>query len=164
MIKIDIQHGFFQIPICARHQQFYGIYHRQRRFAWTRLPMGHALAPSIMQRLAVAVGWFLHGLCGVSMVAYLDDWLIFSHKPFDPAPILEAVQGLGFIVNIKKSVLQPVTVMTYLGLHIDTVTRLLTSNTRRRLLWQWTPGMCITRWRGVRALPFAPLQYCKHCM
>jgi hypothetical protein len=91
--------------------------------------MGHVMVPSIMQRLAVAVGRFLHHHHGVSMVAYLDDWLIFHRNNFDPAPILDTIRNLGFNINEKKSVLYPVQVMTYLGLCIDTVSRTLRPTT-----------------------------------
>jgi hypothetical protein len=123
MIKIDLRNGFFQIPVHPDYINFYGIYYRRQRYAWTRLPMGHALAPSIMQRLAVAVARFLHAHHDVSMVAYLDVWLIFSHQKFNAAKVLVTIQNLGFSINMEKSIVEPVQVMVYLGLNIDTLSR-----------------------------------------
>jgi hypothetical protein len=40
------------------------------------LSMGHSLAPSFMQRLSIAVAWHLNKKSGISMTAYLDDWLL----------------------------------------------------------------------------------------
>jgi hypothetical protein len=107
LMKVDLRHGFFQIPVLHQHQRFYGVYYNQRRYAWTRLPMGHSLAPSIMQQLAVAVARCLHARHGVSMVAYLDDWLIFSKDRYDAAEIVNTIQDLGFEINVDKSILTP---------------------------------------------------------
>jgi hypothetical protein len=123
LMKIDLKQGFFRIPVVRKHKNFYGVCYRDRRYAWTRLPMSHALAPSIMQRLPVAVARCLHAHHGVSMVAYLDDWLIFDKHRFDATAVLNTVRELGFSVNTEKSILTPVQVMVYLGLHIDTVSR-----------------------------------------
>jgi hypothetical protein len=123
LIKVDLKHGFSQIPVKEDHINFYGVYYRRHRYPWTRLPMGHALARSIMQRLAVAVARCLHAHHGVSMVAYLNDWLIFSANQFDANAVLNTISELGFLVNHEKSVTTPVQTLVYLGLHIDTLTR-----------------------------------------
>jgi hypothetical protein len=120
MIKIDLRSGFFQLRIDPRFHRFYGIYYRHQRFAWTRLPMGHPLAPAIMQRFAIAVTRLLHQVSDVTMVAYLDDWLLFSPRPMQVQTILTTLQSVGITVNKKKSILTPTTVLTYLGLRIDT--------------------------------------------
>jgi hypothetical protein len=81
--------------------------------------MGHSLAPAFMQRVATAVGRFLHHHHGVSMVAYLDDWLIFGHH-MPVQDILNSIHQIGLQVNFQKSILQPTTALVYLGLHIST--------------------------------------------
>jgi hypothetical protein len=73
MIKIDLKCEFFQIPICPEYQKYYGIYYKKHRLAWTRLPMGHPLAPSIMQRLPTNMARHLHNTRNGTLVAYLDD-------------------------------------------------------------------------------------------
>lgn len=57
-------------------QKFYGLLEGNHRLQLSRLLMGHPLTPSIMQRFAQAVSTLLHRHFGVSMVAYLDGWLI----------------------------------------------------------------------------------------
>jgi hypothetical protein len=119
MIKIDLRAGFFQIKIRPAYYRYYGVYYQGRRYAWTRLPMGHPLAPAFMQRIATAVARHLHRQHGVSMVAYLDDWLLFGqHLPV--LDILNTLQQLGLQINVQKSVLQPTTALVYLGLNIST--------------------------------------------
>lgn len=53
------------------------------------------------------------------MVAYLDDWLIFSLQPIP-------VAALGLTINQHKSILQPVEALIYLGLHTDTRRMMIT--------------------------------------
>jgi hypothetical protein len=77
LIKVDLRSGFFQIPIRPEYYRYYGVYYHRRRLAWTRLLMGHPLAPSIMQRVATAVARSVTQQFNITMVAYLDDWLFF---------------------------------------------------------------------------------------
>jgi hypothetical protein len=58
------------------------------------------------------------------MVAYLDDWLIFGNQ-LPAAEILQTIQQLGIHINFKKSVLQPVSQLIYLGLLISVPTKQL---------------------------------------
>jgi hypothetical protein len=73
-----------------------------------------------MQRLAIEVGRHLNTTFGVSMVAYLDDWLIFGENIPDEA-LLQELRAIGFTINERKSILQSTTALTYLGLRIDTI-------------------------------------------
>jgi hypothetical protein len=126
LIKIDLRSGFFQIRIRPEYYWYYGVYYRQRRLAWTRLLMGHPLAPSITQRVATAVARLVTHHFNVTMVAYLDDWLFFSQHPVPVPPLIQHIQQLGFTINFDKSILQPTTALTYLGLNIDTQAGLIT--------------------------------------
>jgi hypothetical protein len=86
--------------------------------------MGHPLAPYILQRLSTAVANKLNQQFQVSMIAYLDDWLIFG--PHLPAPrILATLQQMGFTINFRKSIVQPTSRLVYLGLQIDARNSLL---------------------------------------
>jgi hypothetical protein len=71
LFKIDLTSGFYQLRIRHEHQKFYGIYYRGIKYALTRLPMGHPLAPYILQRMSTAVAKYLHRQHAVSMISYL---------------------------------------------------------------------------------------------
>jgi hypothetical protein len=101
IIKIDLKSGFFQLKIQPRFQPFYGAYHQGTRYAWTRLPMGHPLAPSLMQRFSTAVARYLHRRFHTTMVAYLDDWLFFSKDQIPVSEIIDAIHRLGITINQK---------------------------------------------------------------
>lgn len=55
MIKIDLRCGFHQLPTNPRHYRFNGKYYNGTKYALTRLPMGHALAPGAFQRFCEGV-------------------------------------------------------------------------------------------------------------
>jgi hypothetical protein len=84
IIKLDLKAGFFQTRIHPQCRRYYGIYYRGQKFHWTSLPMGHPLAPGIMQRFSMAISRTLHQRFDTVIVAYLDDWLFFSEVP-DPS-------------------------------------------------------------------------------
>jgi hypothetical protein len=118
MIKLDLSSGFFQISLKKEHRKFYGVYYRGEQLALTRLPMGHPMAPYILQRLAQAVAVFINQKFGSAMIAYLDDWLFFQqHLPAQQ--IIREIQRLGFTINFSKSIIQPTSRLIYLGLLID---------------------------------------------
>jgi hypothetical protein len=105
MIKIDLTSGLFQIRIAPEYTRHYGIYYRGQHYTLQRLPMGHPLAPSKLQRFSAHVSAVLHNQHGVSMVAYLDDWLLFA-QDLPIQQILHTLRQLGFTINYDKSHLQ----------------------------------------------------------
>jgi hypothetical protein len=62
LFKIDLTSGFYQLRIREQHRKFYRIFYKVHRLAFTRLPMGHPLAPYVLQRLSIAVANYLHRL------------------------------------------------------------------------------------------------------
>jgi hypothetical protein len=118
LMKKDLSSGFSQIRIAEQYTKYYGIYYQGQKYALHRLSMGHSLAPSILQRLSQHVAAILHQRFGVSMVAYLDDWLIFGQS-LPSRAIITALQHLGLTINFEKSVVRPASSLIYLGLHID---------------------------------------------
>jgi glycerophosphoryl diester phosphodiesterase len=126
LVKIDLSSGFFHFRIHPDHVKFYSNYYAGVRYAFTRLPMGHALAPSIMQRASQAVAAHLYSTFRFHMCAYLDDWLIWDVQPPQVPLLLQELRALGFTINLVNSTLQPATSLVYLGLHIDTVARAIT--------------------------------------
>jgi hypothetical protein len=73
MIKLNLSSGFFQIPISLNHRQYYGIHYEGVRFCLARLPMGHPLAPSVLQRLAQAVDRYC---VANTRLAWFHAWII----------------------------------------------------------------------------------------
>jgi hypothetical protein len=126
MIEIDLKSSFFQLAVRPQDWWYYGVYYNRQRLAWTRLPMGQPLAPSMMQRVSTAVARSVTNTLGITIVAYLDDWLFFPDTAIPVQRLLQHLQDLGFTINQRKSILQPTTALVYLGLNIDTVRGFIT--------------------------------------
>jgi hypothetical protein len=63
------------------------------------------------------------------MVAYLDDWLLFSKQPMLVATIIQHIRALSLTINREKSILDPTRTLVYLGLSINTTQLTITPTT-----------------------------------
>lgn len=118
MIKHDLKSGYHQLAINPSHRIFNGIYYKGRKFALTRLPMGHALAPSVFQRVAEGFLRAVQRRSGVQFIAYLDDLLLWG-TPEELQTAVKVVHELGATINPDKSVLIPTFDLTYLVFRIN---------------------------------------------
>jgi len=123
MAKIDLRDAFHQIQIRKQHQNLYGIALNDKKYCFVRLPMGHTLAPAIMQRFSRAVATEIRDRFQIQLIPYLDDWL-FTGPELTREVTNEIVRflvyELGITINYGKSKLNPVTRLEYLGTEIDT--------------------------------------------
>jgi len=117
-VKIDLKPGFFQLPLHPDCWKFHGLHHGDKKFVFTRLPMGNSLSPFVMQRTSEAILDTLAQIYDYCMVthAYLDDWLLIAKSP---ANHVVSYVRQSVTINEEKSSLRPMQVLTYLGLQID---------------------------------------------
>ncbi|KAG8236505.1 hypothetical protein J437_LFUL013342 [Ladona fulva] len=111
------------IPIQKDHLKYYGFMINDEKYSLTRLPMGHALAPAILQRWARSVASEIHDIFAVGMIAYLDDWLLYAWdlRMSDVERMVEFLQtDLGVTLSLDKCILEPTCEIKYLGVKIDT--------------------------------------------
>ena len=73
--KIDLQDAYFHVPSSRKYLRFAFI---NKVYQFRVLPFGLNTAPQVFTRLGHTVTGYLHRL-GISVVLYLDDWLI--HHP-----------------------------------------------------------------------------------
>lgn len=123
LMKLNFISSFFQLKIGDQQRKFYGLLYGEWRLLLTRLPIGHSLVPSIMQLCAQAVAAVFCKCFGVSMVVYLDDWLIFWPSiPVHGTPL--TIPEMGITINQHKSTATTLA-RIYLGLHLDASARTL---------------------------------------
>lgn len=121
LVKLDLKSGFYQLPLAPQHQHFYGVRYKHKSYLFTRLPMGHCLAPALMQQWGEAVARLItQQFPLVRVITYLDDWLIYGMT----IPVADILTFLDFIcgitLNMDKCILNPTHQLTYLGFTIDT--------------------------------------------
>lgn len=142
LVKIDLKSGFHQLPLHARSHNHIGIFYRGCKRSCTRLPMGHALAPALFQRFAVAALGDVAAATGVTTVAYLNDWLLAHEDEWQLRLAVNMIRQMGITLNEEKSILEPSPQLVYLGFQIDsrhhTIKLTLTAHTRMIHLLRFT--------------------------
>ena len=122
MIKIDLKDAYFCVPMSQQHQPFLRFIWGGTRYQFTCLPFGLAPAPLYFIKLLKPVVAQLPRL-GLRMIVYLDDIIVFNQTREgilrDRDSTLWLLQNLGFVINWKKSVLDPSHCMEYLGFVIN---------------------------------------------
>ena len=125
MGKIDLRDAYLHIPVNKDFQRYLAFPWKGKIFCFTSLPFGLSLAPAIFQGMIS----FPLRLCraqGIACLGYLDDLILWSASKEECQDHLNVLQStlrrLGFILNLGKSILQPVQVMTWLGARWDSQT------------------------------------------
>jgi hypothetical protein len=124
LAKIDLKDAYFTVPINAEHQRYLRFVWNNRTFQFSCLPFGLAPAPRVFTKILKPLVSILRQR-GVRLIIYLDDCLVMNQSvdglSKDIALFLELIQGLGFVVNTKKSCLTPVQKLEFLGFIIDPI-------------------------------------------
>ncbi|KAG2213697.1 hypothetical protein INT45_002551 [Circinella minor] len=123
LTSIDLADAFLHIAV---HHQL----RRYLRFNWEGQTFQFRTTPFSLSQ----VPWLFTKLCqpilkwarnqDIWVMAYLDDWLIIGKSPHQTASnttqIINKLQELGWLVNIKKSNLQPQQQINHLGYQLNT--------------------------------------------
>ena len=120
--SIDLQDAYFHIPIHCLYQKYLRFTHKGRVYQFRALPFGLATAPLIFTMVAKEVK--LMALArGIRLHAYLDDWLIRAESPDQArlftSQMIQLIQDLGWVINQKKSELQPTQIFDFVGYQYD---------------------------------------------
>ena len=124
MPKIDLKDAYFTIPIHTTQRKYLKFVVSGQTYKFNCLPFGLSSAPWVFTKTLKPVAALLQEM-GVRMIVYIDDILILAETKKRAQEQAEALvyllECLGFIVNMKKSVLSPAQIMDFLGLTVDTV-------------------------------------------
>lgn len=122
--KVDLKDAFFSIPIHHQHRKFLGFTFKWKSYQFKCLLFGLSSAPWVFTNTLKPVLAVLRER-GVRLIAYIDDILILAESrdliQDQVTGILYFLECLGFIVNRKKSILNPAQVIEFFGLSVDSI-------------------------------------------
>jgi hypothetical protein len=124
MGKLDLSAGYHHIPLHPSQFKFFGFEFEGKTYSWRQLFFGLSPAPYIFTMILrnVAKRW---RFSGIILIHYLDDFGVFASTREltlqQLTRIFKDLVALGFVVNLPKSVLDPVQIMEFLGYEVNTV-------------------------------------------
>lgn len=125
MVKVDLKDAYFTIPMHTNHQSFLRFMLGREHYQFTCLPFGLSCAPWAFTKVMKPIAIFLRSM-GVRMIVYIDDILLMGDSPDQVENHLKALiyllTGLGFVINIPKSITTPSQQIEYLGLLVNSST------------------------------------------
>lgn len=118
-IKFDLRSGYHHIDISTKSQTYLGFSWKDKFYCFTVLPFGLSTAPYVFTKCLRPIVKYFRENC-IDIVLYLDDGLVLSNTKNQCENVSKFVQDTldkaGFLVNIEKSVFQPVQQLEWLGL------------------------------------------------
>jgi hypothetical protein len=105
LVTLDLQNGYYHIPVHPDHQDFLGISCRGHYYVWQVLPFGATCSPYYFNKVLRPVIQHLRQ-AGLRLTAFVDDFLLCaspSSLPAHKAQLLNTLQSLGFHINFEKS-------------------------------------------------------------
>ncbi|CAC5393416.1 unnamed protein product [Mytilus coruscus] len=124
MLKIDLKEAYSVLSISQNHRKFLRFKWEGTLFEYTALPFGLAEGPRLFTKIMKPVIGILRRM-GVRMIIYLDDILLMAENPqkleIHRNSTLFLLQKLGFLINWKKSSLNPTQKIEFLGFKINSV-------------------------------------------
>lgn len=119
MFTLDMKSGYHQVPCKPAFMKFLCFRWQGRVYQWQVMPFGLSTAPRAYSKLTrrLLERWRAKG---VRCSNYIDDFIFFAptfEKALEiRAMVLRDLSELGWFISVGKSMLQPGTMVTYLGL------------------------------------------------
>ena len=125
MVKLDLKDAYFTVPVWIGHQKYLRFLWKETLWEFACLPFGLASAPRTFTKIMKPVVATLRNL-GIRLIIYVDDLLILADSEqtarLHLATAQNLLENLGFVINLKKSVLSPVQKIEFLGMTVDSLT------------------------------------------
>lgn len=125
MIKIDLSHAYYHIPVISAHQRFLTLSYDKTLYQMTCLPFGLSTAPNTFAKITNWLASYCRDTLNMRIIVYLDDFLLVHQNQSileeQRDSLLHLLNFLGWCVNTKKSILTPATCLEFLGILWNTL-------------------------------------------
>ena len=122
MITCDIKSGYHHIAVARDFQKYLGVAWKGKTYVWKKLPFRLNISAFYFVKVVRAVVAYVRSK-GIRIISYVDDFCVCS-KPdsivADRDFFLNVLADLGFVINVKKSMLEPSTHVQFIGYVIST--------------------------------------------
>ena len=119
-ISLDLTDAYMHIPIHKAHKKFLRFCIQGKVYQFTCLCFGPAVAPRVFTKVVSVAAAHLRTL-NLRLAVYLDDWFLVNQIKkllyADKKTALNLLVDLGFMINLKKSALEPNQSVIYIGAH-----------------------------------------------
>ena len=124
MTNIDLKEAILSVPVHESSRKFLCFIWKGTCYQFKALPFGLCSAPRIFTKGLKPVAAFLRRNA-IRVLIYLDDFLLLAATVEEAVNntqlVVTLLQSLGFTINLKKSLLIPTQVITFLGFQIDSM-------------------------------------------
>ena len=124
MKNIDLKDAYLSVPVHESSRKFLRFIWKGTCYQFKALPFGLCLAPRIFMKVLKPAAPFLRRKA-IRVPIYLDNFLLLAATVKEAVKntqlVVTLLQSLGFTINLKKSLLIPTQVITFLGFQIDSM-------------------------------------------
>lgn len=135
MCKLDMKDAYFSIPLLKESRKLIRFLWSANLYEFLCLCFGLGPAPRVFTKLLKVPIAVLRKF-NIRIIIYLDDMLILAKSREEALrsrdTVIYLLRNLGFVMNLKKSVMEPVREIEFLGLIVNSLTLTL-SLTQERL-------------------------------
>ena len=125
MGKIDLEDAYLSVPVHQEHRDFLKFCWRQKIYRFRSLPFGLATAPRVFTKILRPLVARMR-MTGLRIIVYLDDMLVMAQSAerlmSHMQTLARELQALGFKLNHKKCVWEPVQAIEFLGFLVNSKT------------------------------------------
>jgi len=122
MASMDLKDAYLSVTVWEGHRKYLRFMWQDTMFEFQSLPFGLCSAPRVFTKLLKPVLAQLRHQ-GARVIMYLDDMLLMAQSKDELEEQLEQIQilleGLGFVINRKKSRLHPTQSIQFLGFLVN---------------------------------------------
>ena len=125
MGKIDLEDAYLSVPVHQEHRDFLKFCWRRKIYRFRSLPFGLATAPRVFTKILRPLVARMR-MTGLRIIVYLDDMLVMAQSAerlmSHMQTLARELQALGFKLNHKKCVWEPVQAIEFLGFLVNSKT------------------------------------------